>query len=219
MRKIDHMTAQEAKHNLRFEFLKLSDKYLKCCENGGSGPLAELYQEFGDVRDISYEQWKTGKVTSPNNLEAFHCKKALSAEDAAYWMGDGADDDGLVVICNTGSTITQLTKSFAEILKVHIKKKTGERAEDFESKFPIGAKVHVPALTKALAVYKMRNEIDENGKRTPYYDIGLALNISEKILTNEEGETGRKDKLKSTARRLYVMAEKTIANIEKGQFP
>lgn len=32
-------------------FLRLNQDYLECCRNGGNGPLAELYQDFGDVRD------------------------------------------------------------------------------------------------------------------------------------------------------------------------
>ena len=32
-------------------FLRLNKHYIKCCEDGGRGPFAKLYQSFGDVRD------------------------------------------------------------------------------------------------------------------------------------------------------------------------
>lgn len=32
-------------------FLRLNPAYIECCERGGEGPFAELYGDFGDVRD------------------------------------------------------------------------------------------------------------------------------------------------------------------------
>lgn len=38
-------------------FLRENSDYLACCENGGEGPMAELYADFGDLREKSFWQW------------------------------------------------------------------------------------------------------------------------------------------------------------------
>ena len=35
-------------------FLRLNQSYMECCENGGTGKHAELYRDFGDIRDEAY---------------------------------------------------------------------------------------------------------------------------------------------------------------------
>jgi hypothetical protein len=32
-------------------FIRLNTEYMDCCQSGGQGPLAEIYADFGDVRD------------------------------------------------------------------------------------------------------------------------------------------------------------------------
>jgi hypothetical protein len=38
-------------------FLRWNGDYRECCENGGAGPMAALYADFGDVRDSSFWNW------------------------------------------------------------------------------------------------------------------------------------------------------------------
>jgi hypothetical protein len=40
-------------------FLKRNKDYLACCESGGTGPLADLYADFGDVRGEDFKAWWT----------------------------------------------------------------------------------------------------------------------------------------------------------------
>ena len=40
-------------------FLKRNKDYLACCETGGTGELAELYADFGDVRGNDFKAWWT----------------------------------------------------------------------------------------------------------------------------------------------------------------
>jgi hypothetical protein len=40
-------------------FLKRNKDYLACCEAGGTGPLADLYADFGDVRGDDFKAWWT----------------------------------------------------------------------------------------------------------------------------------------------------------------
>lgn len=35
-------------------FLRLNQSYMECCESGGTGTHAELYRDFGDLRDEAY---------------------------------------------------------------------------------------------------------------------------------------------------------------------
>lgn len=40
-------------------FLRRNKDYLACCESGGTGPLADLYADFGDVRGDDFKAWWT----------------------------------------------------------------------------------------------------------------------------------------------------------------
>lgn len=43
-------------------YLRANEAYLECCANGGTGKLARLYEDFGDVRDDDFMAWwKSGK--------------------------------------------------------------------------------------------------------------------------------------------------------------
>ena len=41
-------------------YLKRNTEYLICCEANGAGPLASLYQDFGDVRGDDFRSWWGG---------------------------------------------------------------------------------------------------------------------------------------------------------------
>lgn len=38
-------------------FLGQNHDYIACCDNGGTGPMAEIYADFGDLREKSFWQW------------------------------------------------------------------------------------------------------------------------------------------------------------------
>ena len=38
-------------------YLKRNHDYLDCCASGGKGRLADLYKDFGDVRDYDFKAW------------------------------------------------------------------------------------------------------------------------------------------------------------------
>ncbi len=40
-------------------YLRRSQAYLQCCAEGGTGPLADLYADFGDVREADFHKWWT----------------------------------------------------------------------------------------------------------------------------------------------------------------
>ncbi len=66
-----------------WEFLRLNDHYLACCEQGGQGQFAELYGDFGDVRDDA-------RPTINNDGDHF---KAWWIERGAYLFAEPVDMD------------------------------------------------------------------------------------------------------------------------------
>lgn len=42
---------------LWWAYLKENEDYLACCENGGSGPMENLYRDFGDTRGKDFGRW------------------------------------------------------------------------------------------------------------------------------------------------------------------
>lgn len=54
-------------------FLRLNESYIECCKNGGEGQHAELYRDFGDIRDEA-------RPTIKNAAEHFQ----------AWWIERGA---------------------------------------------------------------------------------------------------------------------------------
>lgn len=48
-----------------WHYLRNNPEYLETCGSGGQGELAELYLDFGDVRDPDFRRWwgRTGATT------------------------------------------------------------------------------------------------------------------------------------------------------------
>ena len=40
-------------------YLRKNTDYIRCCESGGEGSMAEIYKDFGDVRGESFKVWWT----------------------------------------------------------------------------------------------------------------------------------------------------------------
>ena len=49
-----------------WQFLRRNQEYLECCERGGKGKHAQLYKDFGDVRDDDFHKWWTKDERGPN---------------------------------------------------------------------------------------------------------------------------------------------------------
>ncbi len=54
-------------------FLRLNEDYVKCCELGGKGKLANLYKDFGDVRSDDFKE--CGNKEELNYSQKSHCPK------------------------------------------------------------------------------------------------------------------------------------------------
>lgn len=49
--------ARNGWYGVWYRCLRLSEEYQHCCENNGKGRLKPMYDDFGDVVDMRFEQW------------------------------------------------------------------------------------------------------------------------------------------------------------------
>ena len=49
--------ARNGWYGLWYRCLRLSEEYQHCCKNNGKGRLKPMYDDFGDVVDMSFAQW------------------------------------------------------------------------------------------------------------------------------------------------------------------
>jgi hypothetical protein len=84
----DTPTLQRSMYYYWWAFLRLNQDYIACCERGGEGQFAELYGDFGDVRDDA-------RPTINNDGDHF---KAWWIERGAYLFAEPVDRDWPEVI-------------------------------------------------------------------------------------------------------------------------
>lgn len=86
-------------------FLRLNRYYITCCERGGEGQFAELYGDFGDVRDDA-------RPTINNDGDHF---KAWWIERGAYLFAEPVGRDWPEVIADPSTVNLDGTKLFVSV--------------------------------------------------------------------------------------------------------
>ncbi len=201
---------------------------MSCCERGGTGKLAALYEDFGDVRSDDFHAWWTkekrgarlfGEKPLPLNLKEM--------KDASEWSGDWQPANVMVIAVPLNLPKQHLEAKFSELLK---KRHNGQRGrkkagEEYLSsaKYQLHRNVSVPTLRIQLDVYdavmaKKRGEVDKTLAR-----IGQELRL---VLTAMPQSTDLKDEaehkrnvMAATVSRHFKAAARIVANVARGKFP
>ena len=139
-------------------YLRENKQYLDCCENGGTGELAVLYKDFGDVRSDDFKAWWGGKLQkgvylfAERKLDHPKLKELKEKED---WLDSWDQNKVKFVAFSLDHKKSQLMGKFEQLLDKYIEAKVGRQGKitDSTARYPLSNYYDVNHLRKALAVY------------------------------------------------------------------
>jgi hypothetical protein len=159
-------------HYWWWRFLKKSTLYLACCERDGSGRLAALYKDFGDVRGDSFAEWGKHKLDNGDNRFAYLFYDRVEEEtregvvtinSMQDWHESFADEGYLLVAINTNlPSRTLLLKQFKDWM--NRESRSPNFMTDDERKALIDRRLYYWATTKDGKLVRKRRKDDDSRK-------------------------------------------------------
>ena len=210
-----------------WEFLRRNEAYIRCCEQGGTGELAALYKDFGDVVNVEFKDWW---LSNSRGFRLFSEKQKVDLKVLhvdSDWDVDCSSNQFLVTAVNLETPKRFLIQAFTKQLnKVH--KGTRGRVplstEGISSaRYPLHRSASPPTLKIQLQIYdlvmaKKRGEI-----KISFADIGKKFNFASKSQFKDGKEVNDPTSLRavwaSMAQRYFKDASNIIANTSNGRFP
>ena len=223
-----------------FEFLKRSEEYKKVCKSkgrSGSANLKKLYQDFGDIHSITFQQWWGEK---DKRFGVYSRGAYLFAEQTDYVVREITNKDDLFIddsVMNVKIPLSmskrEISKLFHTLLRNKHKGTVGRRKSAHEHStaiYKIQGRVELDALKKCLMVYDayQQNDIYRKipGKEhliKKLWEIGnnkeIATNKEHRIVDNDIDYVSKRRYLASFVDKLHKRALKLIKNAELGKFP
>lgn len=221
-----------------YEYLRRSDDYRKCCERGGKGKLAKLYEDFGNVFAEAETEKEAFRVWWREHAHLFWEQEGRKIDELN--KVDDLEETDLVVRLPINETANYIVKHVRRFL---IEKSEQVRRARKQSRalYSVAAKVRITTLQTQLHVYdthkanknmKLHELADEAdlyvNKRVNYYDENGELAGTQTVdwlLRNgyetdaKDGEAVIKRRKRQIARKHLEAAKQYIKNVELGKFP
>ncbi len=207
-------------------FLRRNQRYMDCCNNNGSGELAALYKDFGDVRDDDFRLWWNahGIALFREQPKELFVKELTSKEE---WLDEWQASQVLVVAVPLSLPKNQIDKFFARLLKARHGGQRGRKAlsdsDASTARYPLNRNVSVLTLKTQLAVYDAIEANKVADKKRALADIGISLRLQpHNIPVSRDTPSTVADKrmqLSSTVSRYYKQARLIVAATADGVFP
>jgi hypothetical protein len=210
-------------------YLRRNQEYLDCCGAGGTGRLAKLYADFGDVRSDDFRAWWGGQLQRgaylfgerPND---FFIKKIQTSSDHDPAWDD--DPNTLLVAVNLGIGRRKLQQTFARLL---IREHPGRRGRPAMGKvkstarYPLYRNFSVNSLKLMLAAYDAwyANEQLPRDERKPQWQLGESIRLIPSAITSKHDldAVDKKNTMSAAFSRAVKNARAIVANTALGEFP
>ena len=221
---------QQSPYYWWWAYLRRSEAYLKCCEQGGKGKLARLYEDFGDVREDDFKKWWT---TDDRGAKLFGEQRQQvkfgPMSEPSEWHPDWSPDVALVIAIPLSMNKRGIQSGIAKLLDERIKSRRGRKAlKDAEStaQYPLARNYSARNLGKALEVYDLWIQSKTGPKEDKLYlwEIGVAAKLNKLFVKNATSKDKHdryiaRNNLNASVLRYVKEAQKHIAGVEKGIFP
>ena len=210
-------------------YLKRNAEYLECCANGGTGRLAELYKDFGDVRSASFREWWGGKERRGGKLFGETPQvgiQRLSSKDE--WQAAWGSDT-VVIAVNMNEARRKLQKQFATLLQT-VPAKKGRKSQrallnTSTAKYKLYRNYTTHNLKVMLAVYDawLENQQLPKQNRLTNWELGEKLKLVQSAMPekhdNDYDVIDKHNLMSGTVSRMVSRARLIIANTANGEFP
>lgn len=210
-------------------YLRRNEEYLACCKAGGSGNLAGVYKDFGDVRRDDFRAWWGGKQQRGTYLFAEQPLplKLQKLSTKADWLPEWEQQENVMVIAlNMDVGRRRLQANFADVLKREHSGKRGRRAMrsiHSTALYPLYRNFSVHSLKVVLSAYDVwqANEQLPAGKRQTLWQMGESIKLVQSAITkkNDPNYAHKRNVMAAAFSRSVTQAKRIIANTAKSQFP
>ena len=211
-------------------YLRRNEAYLQYCADGGTGALAALYADFGDVRDPDFHKWwTTGQrgayLFGERRLEA----KFQELPSPEHWSSSWSPDDVMVVVVPLRESNRGLKGKFAKLLDSRLQRSRGRPllSETIQTaRYPLARNFTTHNLERALEAFDLWtvNKALPKAEQKSLWEIGVEMRFNREASrqalskTSAERLLGR-NMLGAHVRRYVSQAQKVIKNTERGVFP
>jgi hypothetical protein len=214
-----------------WQYLRRNEDYLKCCERGGTGKLARLYGDFGDVRSDDFHKWWTEGERGPKLFGEQPLKiKFGELNSAADFAAEWRKEQVAVVAFPLDKSKRQLMSDIKRLLDQRHPGRQGRPAlADLAStaRYRISRNYTIANLQTALAVYdlwlKSQNAKSEEDKLA-LWEIGRELNLNPAAVRRAQSRIAldrstARNHLSALVSRYLRWAKQNIAAVATGEFP
>ena len=194
--------------------MKRNRDYLECCENGGTGLLAEHYKDFGDVRDDDFKAW-----WSFNNRGA-QLFAEPRVENSVRVLSEGdqvpSAEESVTISFPLNMPKQFLLKRCQQILA---KTREGGRGKQYSrnsnAPYRITGQPNIASLRRILTVYDAIEAAKERKPKRPYWRIATDLGLikdDDKVLPSDSPlvAENKRNVMKAIVSRLKRRAEVLI---------
>jgi hypothetical protein len=200
-----------------WEYLRRSEDYLKCCENGGKGKCSKVYKDFGDIRTKTFKRWWLDE----NRGVSLFAQESLDDTVRILSEGEKASnpDEFLTISFPINLPKKLLEKRFKAIIDESHKGSRGRQlAKKAKAKYLFTGQPNIEGLRTALRVYDFAKE----NPHLKLWEIGNELpkfQLSNKTGPKDPDFDDKKNRLGATVKRYLTRVEKRIQSVALGQFP
>jgi len=213
-----------------WEYLRRNQDYLDCCSSGGKGRLADLYTDFGDVRDKEFRVWwqedrRGARLFGEQQLEV----KFKEMESSAEWGADWTKDKVMVVAFPLVVGKRKLMGDIRNLLDARHTGKQGRPAlakVESTARYKLSRNYTTANLETALNVYDIwvANSAKPKSEQIKQWEIGVELKLHKLAIKDaysglkQDRAVGR-NLLGAMVKRYLTQAQRTIKSLELGVFP
>jgi hypothetical protein len=184
-------------------FLRENDDYIACCERGGTGEHAGLYNDFGDIREDDFFKWwrNTGRELfceqDGEGIEVF-----LSASDAKD------KKDHVLMSIPIQKDMDHLVAEFKQLIKPLYNNKRKDKDDTLSTaRYPIHSRPVVSSLHRRLMVYQTHKAHTES--KMSLSEIGSLAGVTVRD----------KEQRAVVTRKHLTAAQNIIRNVVLRKFP
>ncbi|WP_324073447.1 MAG: hypothetical protein RSE14_10500 [Erythrobacter sp.] len=195
-------------------FLRENADYIATCENGGRGPCAEIYRDFGDVRDGNFKiWWETRGCELFCELDDAPHKPSISRindGNVGFRELDPTADNAIVIAVNRHSNLNVALAEIRELLEFELVPDPDQPPST--ALYPVFTKPVLHSLHRCYEVHKLRLA----NPSMPLHEFGILCGVYEQ--SGPVDTTTKKDSA-SAASRTLAQAKRLIENVGLGAFP
>lgn len=185
-------------------FLRENSDYIACCANGGEGPMANLYRDFGDVRHDDFMDWWIG------GGRLLFCEPLEDAITLLHELPRHHDDENRVLIsAPKDGDLDRITSEIRSAMGDFRRHQRPDDMRESRARYQIKAIAKLQALHRQLRVYQLKKRDSTIGNKAIADEIGIGRTS---VDYNPNSAI-------AAVSRYYADACKLVHNVGKGRFP